>query len=56
MYVSARLLAINCLEALSFTNRGTRILLQKLHMYKTFTKDLYIKVEILSFAFFAPDG
>ena len=41
MYIIARLLAINCLDACSFTVRGMRILLQKLHMYKTFAKDLY---------------
>ena len=43
MYVSAQLLAINCLEAGSFTARGMRVLLQKLHihLHKTFAKDLY---------------
>ena len=35
------LLANNYLEACSFTARGMQILLQKLHMYKTFAKDLY---------------
>ena len=44
MYVSARLLAINCLKARSFIVRGIRIVLQKLHIYKTCAKDLYIKV------------
>ena len=36
---------MNCLEARSFTIRGMSILLQKLHMYITFAKDLYSYVE-----------
>ena len=41
MYVSARLLAINCMEACSFTERDMQIVLQKLYLYKTLAKDLY---------------
>ena len=40
MYVSARLKTMNCSEARSFIVRGMSILLQKLHMYITFAKDL----------------
>ena len=34
---------MNCLEARFFTIRGISILLQKMHMYITFAKDLYAK-------------
>ena len=36
MYVSVRLVTMICLESCSFTVRGMRILLQKLHIYITF--------------------